>query len=290
MSDYDDRTQLWNYRNNKVPGRGGNSSREYNSAKAYELYGEDQYGRHNDRERPYHSQDRYSQSRNQRDYGEARRDYSGSYYNQYGGGYEGNSGRYGSDDRYGAREERNASRRNRELDDYRDDDYRDADYRRDYAYGVNPMWPSELGFPPISGGSRRGYRDDDRRFDGDRNERGLFARAGDEFLSWFGDRDAMRRREQDHRGRGPKAYVRSDERIREDVNDRLTEDIWVDASDIDVTVSEGEVTLSGTVDDRLTKRRAEDIADGITGVKHVQNNLRYGGATTAAASTSDGLL
>ena len=68
--------------------------------------------------------------------------------------------------------------------------------------------------------------------------------------SWFGDRDAQRRREQDFRRRGPKGYKRSDERIQEDVNDRLADDPYVDASDIEVSVSGGEVNLSGTVEDR----------------------------------------
>src|SRR3546814_13288594 len=103
-------------------------------------------------------------------------------------------------------------------------------------------------------------------------------------MSWFGDRDARHRREQDHRGRGPKNYVRSDERIREDVNDRLTEDVWLDASEIDVAVESGEVTLSGTVVDRRAKRRAEDCVDAISGVKHVQNNLRY---TSGVVSRSE---
>ena len=40
-------------------------------------------------------------------------------------------------------------------------------------------------------------------------------------MSWFGDEDAARRRQQDHSGRGPSNYTRSDERIREDVCDRL---------------------------------------------------------------------
>lgn len=59
------------------------------------------------------------------------------------------------------------------------------------------------------------------------------------------------------------------------MNDRLTEDVWIDASEIEVSVADGEVTLSGTVEDRRSKRRAEDVADDVTGVKHVQNNLRY---------------
>ncbi len=58
----------------------------------------------------------------------------------------------------------------------------------------------------------------------------MVRRAGDEVASWFGDEDAARRREQDHRGKGPAGYTRSDERIREDANDTLTEDWRVDAS------------------------------------------------------------
>jgi hypothetical protein len=77
-----------------------------------------------------------------------------------------------------------------------------------------------------------------------------------------------------HRGRGPKGYQRSDERIREDVNDRLTDDPHIDASEIEVTVSNREVTLSGTVNSRFEKRHAEDLAETISGVTHVQNNLR----------------
>jgi hypothetical protein len=80
--------------------------------------------------------------------------------------------------------------------------------------------------------------------------------------------------EGDHRGRGPKGYQRSDERIQEDVNDRLADDSWLDASEIEVAVKNGEVTLSGSVPDREAKRRAEDIAEQVSGVKHVQVNLR----------------
>jgi Flp pilus assembly secretin CpaC len=79
-----------------------------------------------------------------------------------------------------------------------------------------------------------------------------------------------------HKGRGPKNYQRSDERIKEDINDRLSDDWFIDASEIDVTVSSGEVTLTGTVDDRSDKRRAEDIAESVSGVKQVENRLRIG--------------
>lgn len=107
-------------------------------------------------------------------------------------------------------------------------------------------------------------------------ERGFFDRATDEVSSWFGDEDAERRREMDrrHSGRGPRNYARSDSRINEDVCDRLTEHAWIDASDIEVAVSDREVTLSGTVRSRDEKRRAEDVVEAISGVTHVQNNLR----------------
>jgi hypothetical protein len=81
-----------------------------------------------------------------------------------------------------------------------------------------------------------------------------------------------------HRGRGPKGYKRSDDRIHEDVCERLTEDPFIDASNIEVAVTEGEVTLNGTVSSRGLKRRAEDLAEMASGVAHVQNNLRVQGA------------
>jgi osmotically-inducible protein OsmY len=79
---------------------------------------------------------------------------------------------------------------------------------------------------------------------------------------------------QSHSGRGPKNYQRSDERISEDVCDRLSDDHQLDASNIDVSVSGREVTLSGEVDSKQAKRRAEDCCDSVSGVEHVQNNLR----------------
>lgn len=77
-----------------------------------------------------------------------------------------------------------------------------------------------------------------------------------------------------YRGRGPKNYQRSDERIREEVCERLTMDHDVDASDIEVTVNGGVVTLSGSVHERYAKRTAEDICESVRGVKDVQNDLR----------------
>ena len=90
----------------------------------------------------------------------------------------------------------------------------------------------------------------------------------------------------EHRGRGPKNYTRSDDRIREDVNDRLSDDDWLDATEIEVQVSSCEVTLTGSVDSREDRRRAEDLAEQVSGVKHVQNNLRVNQSTTQAGANT----
>lgn len=77
-----------------------------------------------------------------------------------------------------------------------------------------------------------------------------------------------------HRGKGPAGYQRSDERIRELVCEALTDDDLIDASRIEVSVQGGEVTLTGTVEDRHAKRDAEDCACSVAGVRDVQNLLR----------------
>jgi osmotically-inducible protein OsmY len=74
-------------------------------------------------------------------------------------------------------------------------------------------------------------------------------------------------------GRGPKGYQRSDSRILEDVCDRLTYSD-VDAGEIEVRVTNGEVTLAGSVRNRWDKRRAEDVAEEVSGVRDVHNNIR----------------
>lgn len=80
-----------------------------------------------------------------------------------------------------------------------------------------------------------------------------------------------------HRGKGPASYQRSDDRIRELICEALTEDDRIDATHVDVMVNNGEVTLSGMVDDRQMKRCAEDVVENISGVKDVQNQIRVGG-------------
>src|SRR5690606_37571196 len=78
----------------------------------------------------------------------------------------------------------------------------------------------------------------------------------------------------EHRGRGPRGYKRSDDRIREEVCDCLTDDDRLDATNIEVSVKDGEVTLTGYVTERQDKRWAESLAERVAGVKEVQNSLR----------------
>lgn len=198
------------------------------------------------------------------------------------------------DDDYGYRERRGGYPAERGRAGGWEPEAERAYERRRYA--EQRRWPS--------GGydQERGY-DEARRaergreaWEGRGGERGgegpgdFLQRAGERITSWFrggrdDDREPFRRDRDDygrqarsedrgHRGRGPKGYQRTDERINDEVHDRLTEDPWLDASDIQVEVKAGEVTLSGHVETREAKHRAERLIEDLSGVKHVQNNLR----------------
>lgn len=79
---------------------------------------------------------------------------------------------------------------------------------------------------------------------------------------------------QGYRGYGPQRYTRTDDRILDEVHEQLTADHQVDARNIEVQVSTGTVTLTGRVVDKMMKYRAEEIAEGISGVKNVDNRIK----------------
>ena len=215
------------------------------------------------------------------------------YYRSYGGSY-GEPFSYG----YGYGTYSNEPYRSRYYDQYYNEPYNRYDYgryetRNRYA---EPSYNQDY--------ETRNYEPYSRERYGRGQDRGFFERAGDEIRSWFGDEDAERRRRRDEQeggqyaGRGPRGYRRSDERIREDVNDRLTDDSYLDASDINVSVNDRLVTLTGTVNTRTDKRRAELVAESVTGVTDVSNQLRVNRnseqsdqnqstVTTGITSTSD---
>jgi osmotically-inducible protein OsmY len=267
--------------------------------------GSDRYGRSSARE----------YGRNDRDYGSnygqgRERWSSGDEFNRsrdYGrDGDHGTSGDWGSGSgatsrQYGQRNEGYGYGRSRNDDRFGSNRSYGRDYgggsggNRGYSgdYGRDRGWSLDTdGGARNDLNNRRGWSGQDYGRGGG-EERSFWDRASDEVSSWFGDEEAARRRQQDQRGRGPRNYTRSQDRIREDVNDRLTDDWRVDASEIEVTVSGTEVTLTGTVSTREQRRRAEDITESISGVTHVQNNLRvkqldhsWSGAGTGSSQTA----
>jgi len=162
--------------------------------------------------------------------------------------------------------------------------YSQAGYRNDYDSRYDTGNYRDQNYRSQRGSNQGGsYYGGDTRNYGNANQGGMnrdwWDRTKDEVSSWFGDDDAERRRAADrrvsgeHRGKGPKGYTRSDDRIREDVHDRLADDPYVDASDIEVKVENGDVVLTGDVYDREQKRRAEDIIESISGVRNVENRI-----------------
>jgi osmotically-inducible protein OsmY len=254
-------------------------------------------------ERPYgneHSSSNYGDTSSRRDFTDDYSDFErardrsvnvGSGYDPYHYGQTVGSFNQGKEGSYSSRLDyrRDPDNYNRTSFD-RDSGY-DSDYNRSYGRRDSGNY---------GGGAYYGNnnRDRERRSDWnnrDRNrdtrnaDRDWWDRATDEVSSWFGDDEAERRRERDramgpHRGKGPKGYQRSDERIKDDVNDRLSDDSFIDASDIDVTVENNEVVLTGTVDTKEEKRRAEDIAERISGIKNVENRLKVKNRSTTGAT------
>lgn len=244
------------------------------------------YRNYNDRWDEFSDRDRYERNYYQnrawerpRGYSyDADRDWQGMMdYNRYGTGYTGNDyDRYGT--RYGY-SETNRSNYNRgyEPRQYRGAGGYSGNYGTDYGKRYNDEYSSGYGnrYDRDIYGTNRDWKDRDRN----RGDRDWWDRTTDEVASWFGDDEAERRRRRDrmydnnHRGKGPKGYKRSDDRIRDDLQDNLMNDSYIDASNMEVSVDNGTVTLSGSVDSKYAKRRAEDMAEVISGVHEVKNNL-----------------
>ncbi len=73
---------------------------------------------------------------------------------------------------------------------------------------------------------------------------------------------------------GANAYARSDERIREEICDRIARLGIADSTRVEVSVEAGEVTLTGTISERQAKHAIEDSVGDIPGVTDVHNQLR----------------
>lgn len=164
-----------------------------------------------------------------------------------------------------------------------------GDYDRNYGRGYNRNYNRSY---------NRGYSDDYNRMDYGRYDRDYANRYGRGYAGPYNrNSDRWRNYNQDYdtqgynpgydwsytevwlepgpyTGNGPQGYQRSNERIQEEANERLTQHGQLDAGNIQVKCDNGEVTLEGTVDSRRDKRMAEDAVDDISGVKDVHNHLR----------------
>jgi osmotically-inducible protein OsmY len=126
---------------------------------------------------------------------------------------------------------------------------------------------------PYQGGRAGGHDTSYRRGQGQYRGQGSY--GGSQYQG-ESDYDSQRNYEYEgpYVGHGPEGYQRSDERIQEEVSERLMWHGGIDARKIRVSVDKGEVTLKGTVEDRWQKRLAVDAAYEARGVKDVHNELR----------------
>jgi hypothetical protein len=88
------------------------------------------------------------------------------------------------------------------------------------------------------------------------------------------------------RGKGPQGYQRSDERLKEMICERLTDDPRIDASEVTVEVNDQRVKLTGMVDDRGTKYEIEELIERFGGVKDIDNQLRVKSSRWGAGQES----
>ncbi|WP_207632888.1 BON domain-containing protein [Foetidibacter luteolus] len=222
------------------------------------------------------------------------------------GGFTGNYGSqdYGSDD-YGRRNQdmnrrQDTGRWQNNENNRRSGSQQGRGYGDQGSYGNEYNWGNQdynRGNSGNSGNYGRGFRPDANDYDRNRwnenNNQASWANSGSN--EGWGNRDTGRNYGQmqdnnssQHRGKGPKDYRRSDDRIKEDVCDRLCDDGSIDASDIEVQVNGAEVILTGSVEDRNAKRRAEDVAESVSGVTNVQNQLRVGAQKSQQENSTGG--
>src|SRR4051812_34845855 len=125
-----------------------------------------------------------------------------------------------------------------------------GEYGRDFIGGQDRGLGSPRGYPVGEYGRYYDARDLRRN----QGARDLSQYGGSRSYEGIGARDVGQSQNtpgvQSHRGRGPKDFRRSDTRIHDEVCERLTDDHFVDASEITIEVKESEVTLSGTVASR----------------------------------------
>lgn len=153
-------------------------------------------------------------------------------------------------------------------------------YGREYPAGDWPQTADDttgrpygrMGGSTWQGGGEAYYREDINRALVDRDRDWQPPPFSRDFEGHYGESY----RGPNYRGRGPKGYQRSDERLKEVICEQLTEAPDVDASDVTIRCKDGIVTLEGSIGDRRMKHRVEDIVADCFGVKDIENHLRVG--------------
>ena len=214
---------------------------------------------------------------------------------QYGQGWQ-HSGSYGNEQRNENDWTRNQNYGSGGTPNQDWQQSRNTNYGSQYGTSGSYEGRFDRGYGQSYGSGNRGYGSQNygnQNYGSSGQDRDWWDRTKDEVSSWFGDEDAERRRRVDrvqgpHRGKGPKDYQRSEDRIREDVCDRLSDDDYVDASNIQVQIQSNEVILTGSVGSREEKRRAEDVVESISGVRNVENRLRVDQSSASTSETTRG--
>lgn len=96
---------------------------------------------------------------------------------------------------------------------------------------------------------------------------------------WSRDPRSESSTEKNHRGMGPKGWKRSDEAIKEEASELLYLSWDVDASQVEVLVEDGVITLRGKMGDRDQKKEAERLIENLMGVTDVRNEITVAGST-----------
>lgn len=240
--------------------------------------------------------------------GDDRQPYSQNSYGRYPGqqrrGGRDNEGRSSGDEprwsepRYGQREPYNPPGYGN-APSYRGSRYSESQYGSDRsrrAYGNENYERSRFGGAGLESGFDRGgafgegpfadtseaprfygtgnYADGGASYGGGYDERQGQRRYGSLYGSEEQHLEEQYRAPQQRYRSGPKGYTRSDDRLREEISERLMMADSIDSSDVTIVVKEAKVTLEGSVPNRRMKHAIEDLADQCPGVQDVDNRIR----------------
>jgi len=211
-----------------------------------------------------------------------------------------------SEDMYGPRSFRSSSRNQGGMSEREDFGQNSRGSRQTYNQGRQGLSQSGQGSQSRYGhgqpgrSAQEGYSSGSFGHGGSTGNAGFPARNQSSFdqqwdsqrgytQDYYGMKPGQEQSQGQHWGKGPKGYNRSDDRIREDICEALRHDAQIDASEIEVEVNQGVVSLSGTVESRQIRRAAEELIENIAGVSDVQNKLTAKKETESGSQKSQSL-